>query len=139
MNERFLRALESLDQVFAFTESFFAAEQVDGNHRYAINLVIEELFSNMVKYNPSSTAEIRMDMERRPDEVQVRISDHEEAPFDVTAPREVDTGAPLEQRQAGGLGLFLVQKFVDSLDYAYRDGISTITFTRRLDSRHAED
>jgi anti-sigma regulatory factor (Ser/Thr protein kinase) len=138
MNERFRRSLESLDQVFAFTERFFAGEQIDAAHRYAINLVIEELFSNMVKYNPDSTAKIRMDMERRPDDVQVRISDHEEAPFDVTTPREVDTGAPLEQRQAGGLGLFLVQKFVDSLDYAYRDGISTITFTRRL-TRHAED
>jgi anti-sigma regulatory factor (Ser/Thr protein kinase) len=139
MNELFGRSLDSLDKVFAFTDRFFAGEQVDSGHQYAINLVIEELFSNMVKYNPASTGDIRMDMERRSDHIQVRISDHEEAPFDVTTPREVDTGAPLERREAGGLGLFLVQKFVDSLDYAYRDGISTITFTRRLDSRHAED
>lgn len=139
MNELFRRSLESLDQVFALTERFFAGEQIDGSHRYAINLVIEELFSNMVKYNPAGPGDIRVDMERRAGEIQVRISDHEDKPFDVTTPRSVDTDAPLEQRQAGGLGLFLVQKFVDSLDYAYRDGISTITFTRKLDSRHAQD
>jgi hypothetical protein len=37
------------------------------------------------------------------------------------------------------LGLLLVQKFVDSLEYAWRDGTSTITFTRKLDQGNADD
>lgn len=139
MNEWFPRSLAALEEVFGLTERFFAGQQIDGRHRYAVNLVIEELFTNMVKYNPAGSGHIQVEMQRRPADVQVRISDREATPFDVTTPRDVDPDAPLEQRQAGGMGLFLVQKFVDSLDYAYRDGTSTITFTRKLDQDHAQD
>lgn len=139
MQELFRRSLESLDEIFDFTEKFFASQQVEERHRYAVNLVIEELFTNMVKYNPASAGEIAVQMHRRDGGVQVRLSDRESVPFDVTTPRAVDPEAPIERRRSGGLGLFLVQKFVDSLDYAYRDGTSTITFTRKLDKENVRD
>lgn len=139
MHEPFRRSLESLDEIFDFTERFFAGHEVEERHRYAVNLVIEELFTNMVKYNPASAGEIVVEMQHRDGGVQVRLSDRESVPFDVTAPRAVDPEAPLERRRSGGLGLFLVQKFVDSLDYAYRDGTSTITFTRKLDQENVRD
>lgn len=139
MREAFSRSLESLEHLFDFTERFFAGRDIDERHRYAVNLVIEELFSNMVKYNASGAGNIELEMRHQDGGVQVRLSDRQSVPFDVTAPRAVDPEAPLERRQSGGLGLFLVQKFVDSLDYAYRDGTSTITFTRNLDKDDVRD
>lgn len=132
MQAVFKRSLASLDDVFSFTEQFFAGQEVDGKHLYAVNLVLEELFTNMVKFNASGPDTVSVEMLRVDDAVQVQLSDRESAPFDVTVPQSLDTDAPVEKREEGGMGLFLVQKFVDSLDYAYRDGASTITFSKRL-------
>lgn len=132
MQAEFKRSLASLEDVFSFTEQFFAGQEVDGKHLYAINLVLEELFTNMVKFNESGPETVSLEMLRVDNAVQVRLSDQEQKPFDVTAPQSLDIDAPIEERPEGGMGLFLVQKFVDSLDYAYRDGTSTITFLKRL-------
>ena len=132
MQARFVRALSSLDDIFAFTEEVLAGRTVADRHLYAIKLVIEELFTNMVKFNPDGPETIALEMTHLDDAVQVRMTDREPAPFDVTEARTLDTEAPIERRDANGMGLFLVQRFVDAMDYAYRDGTSTITFVKRL-------
>jgi serine/threonine-protein kinase RsbW len=132
MQASFQRSMATLDEVFAFIERFFDAEKVDEKTLYAINLVVEELFTNMVKFNPTGPATVEMELKRLDDAVEVRLSDREPEPFDVTKPSSVDPEAPIEKRESSGMGLFLVQQFVDSLDYSYRDGTSTITFVKRL-------
>lgn len=133
MEGQFRRSFESLDEIFALTERFFAREAIDRRHCHAINLAVEELFTNMVKYNPGGEGEIGLQLQLARDAVQVRLCDQEVSPFDVTMTPAVDPDAPLEERRSGGLGLYLVHKFVDSLDYSYLDGQATITFTRKLD------
>lgn len=132
MQALFSRSLDSLEELFAFTESFFTCEGIDRQDWYTVNLAVEELFTNMVKYNPAGGGEISLRMQRTGDVVEVRMRDPGATPFDVTEPRAVDPGAPVESRKSGGLGLYLVQQLVDSLDYSYRDGTSTVTFTRKL-------
>lgn len=132
MQASFARSMSSLDDVFGFAENFLAGRNVDGRHLFAIKLVIEELFTNMVKFNPDGPDTIALEMADLDDAVQVRLTDREPAPFDVTEPRGMDTEAPIERRDGNGMGLFLVQRFVDAMEYAYRDGVSTITFVKRL-------
>jgi len=54
--------------------------------------------------------------------------------FDVTHAPTVDTTKPLSERQAGGLGLHLVQQMADTLQYEYAERRSTITFTKLLEA-----
>jgi anti-sigma regulatory factor (Ser/Thr protein kinase) len=132
MQELFSRSFDSLEEIFAFTEHFFTSERIDRQHWYTVNLAIDELFTNMVKYNPAGGEKISLQMQRTGAVVEVRLRDPGATPFDVTRPRAVDPSAPAEARKSGGLGLYLVQQLVDSLDYSYRDGASTVTFTRKL-------
>jgi serine/threonine-protein kinase RsbW len=132
MQGQFKRGYESLESIFAFSEAFFAAERIDREQLHNVNLVIEELFTNMVKFNPQGHEEISLQMQHADDAVLVRLCDRGVTPFDVTTPRAVDPDAPIEKRESGGLGLYLVQQMVDSLDYAHRDGVTTVTFTRKL-------
>ena len=132
MQATFQRSLATLDEVFAFIERFFDGNPADEKSLYAIKLVVEELFTNMVKFNPTGPATVEMELKRLDDAVEVRMSDREPEPFDVTRPSPLDPEAPVEKREESGMGLFLVQQFVDSLDYSYRDGTSTITFVKRL-------
>ena len=97
-----------------------------------VNLAVEELFTNMVKFNPDGDEHISLQLQHADASVRVRLCDRRVEPFDVTVPRIVDRDAPVERRETGGLGLYLVQQMVDSLDYAHRDGVTTVTFTKNL-------
>lgn len=133
MKALFKRDFDSLAEIFALTEKFFTGEGIDAQYMYTVNLAVEELFTNMVKFNPDGDQNISLQLERADGSVRVRLCDRRVEPFDVTVPRLVDTDAPAEKREAGGLGLYLVQQMVDSLDYVHRDGVTTVTFTKKLD------
>jgi anti-sigma regulatory factor (Ser/Thr protein kinase) len=96
---------------------------------------MEELFVNMVKYNPDVTTDIEVEMSvGQTNEVTVTLTDNGGVEFDVTAKRPVDIEAPLEERTPGGLGVHLIQNLVDSLQYRYKDGRGKVIFTKRSEN-----
>ena len=133
MDERtFPRSFASLADIFSFTAAFFGREDVGQRERYAVDFAIEELFTNMVKYNPGHPQGIRIGLERREDRVVVRLTDRDARPFDVTAAPEADVNAPVGQRPIGKLGLHLLRRVVDDVAYQHRNGESIITITKNL-------
>lgn len=132
MERAFKRSFDSLDEIFRFTESFFASEAIDAQILHDVNFAVEELFTNMVKYNAGGACDIRLDLDQSNGALTVRLVDADSKPFDVTKTPPVDTSKPISEREPGGLGLHLVKKVVDTLDYQHADGETRITFTRRL-------
>lgn len=130
MQKKFNRSYESLEQIFEFTERILSTEHVEQSVRFPVHFVMEELFTNMVKYNPDNSNDILLDVNASNDHVTVSMTDFDVDEFDVTAEREVDTESPLEERPIGGLGLHLIKKMVDSLEYEHHNKQSTITFTK---------
>ena len=128
----FKRTLDSLEDIFNFTGEFFVSRGIDTSLRYAVDLAIDELFTNMVKHNPDEPNDIAIEFHRIENGLSVSLTDHERPPFDITreAP-EVDIDQPAQERREGGLGIHLVKEMVDSIDYEYKDGIATITFTKK--------
>jgi anti-sigma regulatory factor (Ser/Thr protein kinase) len=88
----------------------------------------------MVKYNPHGGGEIAVEIERRGDVLEGRITDPDSERFDVTAAPDVDIAAPASERRPGGLGLHLSRKLADGLEYDYRGRASRITFFKSLGS-----
>jgi len=132
MQKKFPRSYDSLEDIFKFTERFFDAENIGEAVRFPVHFVLEELFTNMVKYNPGNSNDIMLDVNRVQQNVTVSLTDFDVDSFDVTQERNVDVESPLKQRKVGGLGLHLIQKMVDSLEYNYSDRESNITFTKGL-------
>lgn len=134
MEKSFKRATESLEGIFAFLQDFAAAEGLDESVTYVMNLVIEELFTNMVKYSPGGAAEIPISLERVGGRLVMRLVDRDVEAFDITKTRKVNTDLPLEERKPGGLGLHLIKHMVDEIDYQYKDSSSVITIAKNLES-----
>jgi len=128
---RFGRTLGALDGIFAFVAEFLAARGLPPSAALELDLVIEELFTNMVKYSPEGGREIEIQLERSGPVITAVLRDFDVEPFDVTRAPEVDITRPLEERRSGGLGLHLVRQIAESLRYDYRDRTSTITVTMR--------
>ena len=130
MRKKFHRSFDSLEDIFEFTESIFVDEDVAQSVRFPVHFVMEELFTNMVKYNPKNSNDIMLDVDAGDSAVTVRITDYDVDDFDVSIVPDVDIDAPLQIRRPGGLGLHLIHKMVDSLDYGYANRQSTVTFTK---------
>jgi len=128
----FQRTFDSLPAIFAFTAEQFASDRIDAQLLPVIDLAIEELFTNMVKYGKGSKADVRIEMTGIEGGVEVVLTDYDVDPFDVTKSPEVDIGLPIEQRQPGGLGLHLIRKLLDSIEYEYirESRRSRITFRK---------
>lgn len=133
MQKKFTRSYDSLEKIFEFTELFFEKESIEESVRYPVHFVMEELFTNMVKYNPGKSSDILLNVDNVNGGITVSLTDYDVDAFDVTAAREVDIQSPVDKRRVGGLGLHLIQKMVDSLEYDYTDRQSTITFTKGID------
>lgn len=128
--QTFKRSIDSVADIYRFSEDLMAAADIDESVRFPVHLAMEELFVNLVSYNPGARQDILIDVQVATSGVVVTITDHDAAEFDVTRERPVDTGASLRERKPGGLGLHLIQHMVDTLEYDYRDGRSKIRFSK---------
>jgi phosphoserine phosphatase RsbU/P len=115
----FGRSFDALPDIVAFTADAFARHRIDPGLRPAVDFAVEELFTNMVKYSAGSTADVRIDVTPIVDGVEVTLTDYDVEPFDVTRAPDADVRLPIEQRKPGGLGLHLIRRLVDAIEYEY--------------------
>lgn len=99
---------------------------------FSVNLVVEELFTNMVKHDRQGSQDISLCINRDGDRVKLSLTDFDVDDFDITRMPEVDTSAPLEERRPGGLGLHLVRRMTDTLSYHYENRQRTVTASLKL-------
>lgn len=130
----FPRRIADIAGIFEFTAEFFGLHGVDPRLRGTVDLALEELFTNMVKYSPGTEAEVRIDLATVEGGVEVTLTDYGVEPFDVTQAPDADIDAPIEQRRPGGLGLHLVRRLVDHIgyDYSKESRQSRITFRKTV-------
>jgi anti-sigma regulatory factor (Ser/Thr protein kinase) len=137
---RFPRSIDALEPMFEFLRGAMAAEGIAAEAidaagqplRNVVEFIAEELFTNMVKYNPTGGGEIALALARRGAMLECRIADPDSDRFDVTAAPDVDVTVGAESRRPGGLGIHLSRRLADGLEYDYSGRTSTITFRKAL-------
>ena len=101
-----------------------------------IDVAIDELFGNIAHYayeHGTGPATVRVDVEQQPLAVRITFIDHGK-PYDPLAKEDPDVTLSAEERQIGGLGIFMVKKTMDDVKYEYRDGQNILTDKKRLDT-----
>ena len=131
----FRREIESIGEVFDFLEDFSKHQHVDDRTAFCVNLVVEELFTNMVRHNDGGGDLITVSIERLDNRLHLELIDIDVEPFDPAAETPpIDAG--IEERRPGGLGIYLVKKMVDDLKYEYEptDRRMRVTVTKTLEN-----
>ena len=108
---------ELLHEVLEFTEGELEKHDCNMKTMMMISVMIEELFVNIASYaypDGGGTATISLDFEG--DDVIVKISDNG-IPFDPLAKEDPDITLSAEERNIGGLGIYMVKKTMNDVKY----------------------
>ena len=99
-----------------------------------IDIAIDELFGNIAHYayNPDvGSATVRVEVTENPLAVTVTFIDHG-IPYDPLASKEPDISLSAEERQIGGLGIYMVKKSMDEISYEYREGKNILKIKKNI-------
>lgn len=129
----FPRSAGCLPDIFDFIDGFFARAGIAETHRMPMHFVVEEWFTNLVKYSRGGSLDILLELKREGERLVVSLTDFGVEPFDIRTMPDVDVDRDIRDRKPGGLGIHLLRRMVDDVGYEYVDGRSTTTFVRSLE------
>lgn len=125
---------ESLDEVIRFINSELEAAGCDEINISKIDIVIDELFSNTVKYaypSKDGTLTVKIGFEENPFRAVIAFVDSG-VPFNPLEVGNPDFSVPPEKRKEGGLGICLVKKIMDNASYEYKDEMNILTLEKQI-------
>ncbi len=122
--------IERLAHEFA---RFADAHALPAAVRYALRFALEEVVLNVIHHGYADRADqpIHVEVVARPGEVTARIEDRAPA-FDPLQQPPPDTTVSLEQREVGGLGIYLSRRLLDGMEYTRLDGGNRLELRKRF-------
>jgi len=99
----------------------------------SINLAIEEAVVNVMSYAYPAGTKGNINIDAIANQVRLKfvISDNG-VPFDPTVVADADTTLSVEERNIGGLGIFLVRQIMDSVNYERIAGFNVLTLRKNI-------
>ena len=94
-----------------------------------VDVAIDEIFANIANYaypDGNGKATIRYEPLKEPNGIQLTFIDSG-VPFNPLEVKEPDTTLSAEEREIGGLGIFMVRKSMDDVQYEYKDRHNILT------------
>ncbi len=114
-----LNKIRDLARMPELVDRFASEHQLSPNVVFGMNVALDEMLSNIIKYGYADEAihEIRVRLSVDGSMLVFEIED-DGLPFDPCAAPDVDTDAPVEERKVGGLGIHIVRNLMAQMDYA---------------------
>lgn len=132
MRKNFDRNILSLEAVFSFLDHFAQKNHFTPTDLNETRLIVEELFSNIVKYSTNSQKKITIDVSLVGSELLLSIVDNNGQSFDFTQSASYNNRQSLTERPIGKLGLHLVKNLTDEIMYEHKKGQTILTIKKRL-------
>ncbi len=138
MPERIFPAkLSQLDLVLTFINEELDRSHCSAREKFQLDMAAEEIFVNIAHYayrpEQSGEATVRIRIGREPLQVTIQFLDNGQ-PFNPLEQEDVDITLPAEERDVGGLGILMVKKSMDAVEYRYTNGMNILTMKKNLSS-----
>ena len=126
--------VENIETVTDFVNERLEALDCPMKAQMQIDIAIDELFGNIAyyAYNPDvGEATVRVEVTEDPLAVVITFID-KGVPYDPLAKADPDITRPAEERDIGGLGIFMVKKTMDDITYEYKNGQNILKIKKHL-------
>ena len=127
---------ENVDKAIEFVDEMLEEYGCGMKEKMAIDVAVDELFANIAHYayNPETGyATVRVDVVKESLSVEITFVDNGK-PYDPLAKVDPDTTQSIEDREIGGMGIFIVKKSMDAVNYEYKDGKNILTIKKKFNS-----
>ena len=125
---------ETLPEVMAFTEECLESFECPMKSSMAICVAVEEIFVNIASYaypdgDGNATLSFGFDENERLMTLVIKDSG---VPFNPLERAEPDITLSADEREIGGLGIFITKKTMDTVSYTYKNGNNILTMTKKI-------
>ncbi len=138
MKELYIDAVvENIDVVTDFVNEQLEQYNCPMKAQMQIDIAIDELFGNIAHYayNPEiGQATVRVEVLEEPLSVVITFIDNG-IPYDPLSKEDPDVSLSAEERQIGGLGIYMVKKSMDEIAYEYKEGQNILSIKKQFDGK----
>ena len=127
-------SLENIPEATAFIDAQLEALDCPMKAQMQIDVAIDELFANIDQYAYApdvGEARIRFEFDDSSRMASITFIDRG-VPFDPLQKSYPDVTLSAEEREAGGLGIFLVKKTMDGMEYRRENGCNILNIRKRI-------
>ncbi len=125
-------AVRNIDPVTEFVDAELRAHGCSNKALLQIAVAIDEIFGNIAHYAyAGEKGSVIVQIDVKDGLAEITFID-EGVPFDPLMSDDPDISLSAEERNIGGLGIFLVKKTMDGLEYERRDGKNILKLTKRI-------
>ena len=126
--------VENIETVTDFVNEQLEAMACPMKAQMQIDIAIDELFGNIAHYayNPEiGQATVRVEVAEDPLAVVITFIDNG-TPYDPLKKDDPDVTLSAEERDIGGLGIYMVKKSMDEISYEYQDGKNILKIKKNI-------
>ena len=125
---------EALSDFLAFAEQILEKYECSMKHQTAICVALEEVFVNVAHYAYSGkdgNVILNISFDEKTRKVTFQMIDNG-IKFDPLKKPDPDITLSAEDREIGGLGIFITKKTMDQVTYAYENGKNILTMIKKI-------
>ncbi|MCL2480265.1 MAG: ATP-binding protein [Spirochaetaceae bacterium] len=130
MNELFIEAkLENMDEVLDFINE--QIKDCPPRIQHQIGIAVDEVFSNIASYayHPATgSVAVRITVDS---DINIEFEDSGIA-YDPLSADTPDISLPAEERKIGGLGIFMLKKLMDSVEYRRKENKNILSIKKKI-------
>ena len=134
IEKTFPARVEALSDVLGFVDQTLESYECPMKIQTAICVAIEEVFVNVAHYaygEGEGDTTLSIDFDDASREITFRMTD-KGTPFDPLKKPDPDITLSAEEREIGGLGIFITKKTMDTVTYAYENGENVLTMIKKI-------
>lgn len=126
--------IENLEKVLAFVDEQLEQYNCPMRQKVHLDVAVEELYVNIAKYAyDPEIGWVKLEIEVSDDPVSVSITFIDNGkPYDPLAKKDPDVSLSAEERQIGGLGIYMVKKHMEDVRYEYKNGRNILTIKKNI-------
>ena len=127
--------LENMEKVQEFIQEKLSKYDVSEKIKSQIDIAVEEIFVNIAHYayNPNVGEAVIVCNIEEGDSAVVEISFEDWGkPFNPLEKEDVDITLSAEEREIGGLGIYMVKQMMEKVDYKYEDNKNIFTIRKSI-------
>ena len=122
---------DNIEELSTLSDLALQKFNIPENKRQELMMALDEAITNIVLHGYSGKdGDIKIVIARKNEYVTVELVDSGRV-FDPTTFPEPDLNVPIEERKIGGMGVLLIRKFTDGMEYYHSNGINHFILTKK--------